>query len=178
MDRPLTKEQSDFAALHHGLVYAFLGRYRYPVDEFYDVAVFGYLGAVRDRFEQGLSAKYEFSTIAFRRMKFRVTDGIRERNRMKRKAEVFSYSEDTDKDIRADRRFDPEVILLSGEAAAKLKSTLTRRQSTVIRLKASGYGPREIAKRLGMPQGRVEKELCAAGGALREYARELSELAA
>ena len=44
---PLTKEQQDFAAEHHGLVYKFLNDNHLPEDEFYDVVIFGYLKAVQ-----------------------------------------------------------------------------------------------------------------------------------
>ena len=47
---PLTKEQQDFAAEHHGLVYKFLNDNHLPEDEFYDVVIFGYLKAVQDFF--------------------------------------------------------------------------------------------------------------------------------
>lgn len=40
---PLTKEQQDFAAEHHGLVYKFLNDNHLPENEFYDVVIFGYL---------------------------------------------------------------------------------------------------------------------------------------
>ncbi len=47
---PLTKEQQEFAAEHHGLVYKFLNDNHLPEDEFYDVVIFPYLKAVRDYF--------------------------------------------------------------------------------------------------------------------------------
>ena len=43
---PLTKEQQDFAAEHHGLVYKFLNDNHLPENEFYDVVIFPYLKAV------------------------------------------------------------------------------------------------------------------------------------
>ena len=45
---PLTKEQQDFAAEHHGLVYKFLNDNHLPENEFYDVVIFPYLKAVQD----------------------------------------------------------------------------------------------------------------------------------
>lgn len=39
---PLTKEQQEFAAEHHGLVYKFLNDNHLPDDEFYDVVIFPY----------------------------------------------------------------------------------------------------------------------------------------
>lgn len=44
---PLTKEQQDFAAEHHGLVYKFLNDNHLPENEFYDVVIFPYLKAVQ-----------------------------------------------------------------------------------------------------------------------------------
>ena len=40
---PLTKEQQEFAAEQHGLVYKFLNDNHLPEDEFYDVVIFRYL---------------------------------------------------------------------------------------------------------------------------------------
>lgn len=44
---PLTTEESDFAAEHHDVILRYLRKARLPYDEFYDIAVFGYLRAVR-----------------------------------------------------------------------------------------------------------------------------------
>ena len=43
---PLTPEQCLFASEHHSLVYKFLNENHLPIDEFYDVVIFGYLRAV------------------------------------------------------------------------------------------------------------------------------------
>lgn len=51
---PLTKEQQEFAAEHHGLVYKFLNDNHLPEDEFYDVVIFPYLKAVRDYCDNGM----------------------------------------------------------------------------------------------------------------------------
>ena len=53
---PLTKEQQEFAAEHHGLVYKFLNDNRLAEDEFYDVIIFGYLKAVQDFFFERTAA--------------------------------------------------------------------------------------------------------------------------
>ena len=65
---PLTKEQQDFAAEHHGLVYKFLNDNHLPEDEFYDVVIFGYLKAVQDYFSREMLRQYSFSTIAWKIM--------------------------------------------------------------------------------------------------------------
>jgi len=61
---PLTKEQQEFAAEHHGLVYRFLNDNHLPEDEFYDVVIFPYLKAVRDYCDNASAQEYSFSTIA------------------------------------------------------------------------------------------------------------------
>ena len=45
--RPMTQEERDFAEQHHNLVIDFLRYRRLPMDEFYDVVIFGYLSAVQ-----------------------------------------------------------------------------------------------------------------------------------
>ena len=40
---PLTKEQQDFAAEHHGLVYKFLNDNHLPENEFYDAVSYTHL---------------------------------------------------------------------------------------------------------------------------------------
>ena len=45
--RPLTNQESAFAAEHHHLLHSFLQENNLSEEEYYDVAVFGYLDAVR-----------------------------------------------------------------------------------------------------------------------------------
>lgn len=68
MLKPLTKEQADYAAEHHNLVYAFLKHRHDPQDELYDIAIFGYLSAVQRYHESEALRQYAFSAIAFRAM--------------------------------------------------------------------------------------------------------------
>ena len=65
---PLTKEQQEFAAEHHGLVYKFLNDNHLPDDEFYDVVIFPYLKAVQDYFSDESAQRYSFAAIARHRM--------------------------------------------------------------------------------------------------------------
>lgn len=63
---PLTDEQRDYAAEHHALVYKFLKDNHLPMDEFYDVVIFGYLRAVRRYLTEPALRQYKFTTIAMR----------------------------------------------------------------------------------------------------------------
>ena len=61
---PLTPEQCLFASEHHSLVYKFLNENHLPIDEFYDVVIFGYLRAVSRYFNEPELQQYSFTTIA------------------------------------------------------------------------------------------------------------------
>ncbi len=87
---PLTKEQQDFAAANHGLVYKFLNDNCLSEDEFYDVVIFAYLKAVRDYCSHSFDGQYTFSTIALRQMRFGLYDYLRTQSCQKRRAEIIS----------------------------------------------------------------------------------------
>ena len=87
---PLTPEQRDYAAKHHGLVYKFLNNNRLPEDEFYDVVIFGYLRAVRRYHTVSYLRKYAFSTIAWQAMHSDLFKYRRAQSCQKRSAEVVS----------------------------------------------------------------------------------------
>jgi RNA polymerase sigma-70 factor (ECF subfamily) len=69
MIKPLTMEQSAYAEEHHNLIYAFLHKHGYSVDEYYDVVAFGYLRAVQRYLEHEELRIYAFSTIVFAAMR-------------------------------------------------------------------------------------------------------------
>ena len=47
---PMTQEEREFAEQNHSLVTDFLRCKRLPMDDFYDVVIFGYLSAVQQYF--------------------------------------------------------------------------------------------------------------------------------
>lgn len=87
---PLTSEQCLFATEHHGLVYSFLYANDLPIDEFYDVVIFGYLRAVSRYFNEPELQQYSFTTIAWRRMLACISDHRRKQRRPKHNADVIS----------------------------------------------------------------------------------------
>ena len=92
-DTPLTKEQADFAAEHHNLIYAYLNMRELPVDEFYDIAVFGYLRAVRDYLGREDLRKYKFSTIAYNCMRSNIGNHFRAQKTQMRTAEIIQFDD-------------------------------------------------------------------------------------
>jgi len=100
---PLTKEQSDYAAEHHNLIYSYLNMRKLPVNKFYDIAVFGFLRAVRNYFEREDLREYKFSTIAYNCMRSDVGNYFRSLKTQKRAANVISF-DDYNTQVGADDR--------------------------------------------------------------------------
>lgn len=149
---PMTPAQQLFAEEHHNLVYAFLNEKKLPEDEYYDVVVFGYLQAVMDYTTQGESSRFSFATIAWRKMESRLADHFRHQASTKRAAPTVSLNAVMDdaglslSDMlsAADESFlEMEIGLLFHD----LGRHMPRRDMNVLRLKADGYGTREIAQR-------------------------------
>ena len=68
--KALNQKERKFAEEHHALIYAFLRYYHLPESEYYDLLAIAYLRAVKEYSSKPeLRKKYEFSTIAFQKMR-------------------------------------------------------------------------------------------------------------
>ena len=161
---PLTKEQQDFAAEHHGLVYKFLNDNHLPENEFYDVVIFPYLKAVQDYCNSASTQKYSFSTIAIRQMKFRLYDYFRTQARRKRNAEVISIHLGPYPDGVPLEEVLPGQDSLMQEFEMQqmlhdLASHVSEQQMKIVRMKGYGYGIREISSHEKIPMKRIQELL-------------------
>ena len=85
---PLTPEQVCFAAKNHRLIYRYLKKKHLSKEEYYDVAVFGYLKAVQDYFSKEDLKQYAFSTLCFRYMSREISNYHKSLMRQKRVANI------------------------------------------------------------------------------------------
>ncbi len=69
MPQALTDEQRQFAAENHNLIYKYLWDQRLEIDDYYDIAVFGYLRAVKRYLTEPWLRRYQFSTVAWHAMR-------------------------------------------------------------------------------------------------------------
>lgn len=90
-DDPFTDEERRFAEEHHGCVYHYLNTRGLPQEDLYDVAVFGYLHAVKVWFARPDLHIYSFSTIAYNYMRSAVSSEI---EKQKRRPEYIAVSLD------------------------------------------------------------------------------------
>ena len=133
----LTPCQKEYAAKHINLVYRFLYQKELPVDEYYDIVIFGYLSAEQEYDEKPHSLYNHYTYL----------------NRPKRSAimvsmhsqEGFSLDE-----LLPDRKKNLQDTVSDRYRALELMSYLTRKEQVVVLLKADGYTYTEIAEKCGL----------------------------
>lgn len=152
---PLTPEQRELAARHHQTIYSYLRGKRLDASEWYDVAVFGYLRAVRLYTERPELQRYSFTTIAGKTMSSEID---KERRKERRRIQPLSLDAELNEDgltlygLIGDPKFLPyqqedEVVAAQ---YMPLLEVLTEQQLAVLTMKAQGYTYREISEALGL----------------------------
>ena len=169
---PLTKEQREFAAEHHNLIYAFLNTKRLPEEEYYDIVVFGYLRAVKDYLDNQNLQRYSFATLSWRKMNCLVLNHYTSLNRQMRKGSTISlesilYGEEPlylEEILAGPDRImeDLEAQLMLHDLATKV----TRQQMEIVHQRNAGYCLREIAKGQHTTVKHIQELLREAGAAL------------
>ena len=84
---PLTEEQKAFAEINHNLVYQFLHRKNYSIEEYYNVVILDYIMACQMYLERNdLQEKYAFPIIAYMRMNSAISNHFKAKNCQCRKS--------------------------------------------------------------------------------------------
>ena len=148
----MTERQRRFAAQNHNLIYRYLHEKGWEVSEYYDIAAFGYLRAVRRYLtEPGLSL-YAFSSIAWQAMTQSIASFLRAEARRKD----------------AERRYISEAASAVPDPFAELEARLllhdlaavsSRQQYALAEMRLQGYTIAEIALAQGMPKIRIRRLL-------------------
>lgn len=148
----MTERQRRFAAENHNLIYCYLHEKGWEVSEYYDIAAFGYLRAVRRYLtEPGLST-YAFSSIAWQAMAQSIASFLRAEARRK-DAERRYISE------AAAAAPDPFVELEARLLLHDLAAVSSGQQYALAELRLQGYTIAEIAQAQGMPKIRIRRLL-------------------
>ena len=148
----MTERQRWFAAQNHNLIYRYLHEKRWEVSEYYDIAAFGYLRAVRRYLtEPGLSI-YAFSSIAWQAMTQSIASFLRAEAR-RNDAERRYISE------AASAVPDPFVELEARLLLHDLAAVSSRQQYALAEMRLQGYTIAEIALAQGMPKIRIRRLL-------------------
>ncbi len=148
----LSEEQRQYAASHHDLIYAFLHNQHWDVEEYYDIAAFGFLRAVMRYQSESHLQKYAFSTIAWRTMKQSIASY--HRTECRRLCAEQKYCA-TDITVYPDPFEEMEIVMLLQE----LVSHTTPAQYQLAQLRLQGYSIAETAKVQGISPKRVSRLL-------------------
>ena len=149
--RPMTKEEREFAEQKHDLVVEFLHRRHLPMNDYYDIVIFGYLSAVQQYFRNP-PAGVEFKTMAFRAMKDAILREGEYHARAKRCGYTVSldtegyHSTIPDQKQDVERQTERKALL---EQAAKVA---TPRENKIIELLVDGFALHEAARFLKIPR--------------------------
>lgn len=152
----LTAEESAYAEAHHGVLCSYLSKNRLPFDEFYDIAVFGYLRAVRKYLARPELWKYSFSTIAYWDMHCDIRHSREYWLRAKRSRETCQLDEERHSDDLRDQVSGAVDNVLDFELLAR---RITPAQRRIASLRADGYRDKEIAAICRIGRAEVEAEM-------------------
>ena len=145
---PMTQEEREFAEQKHDLVIDYLRRKRLPMDDFYDVVIFGYLSAVQQYFRNP-PAGVSFEAMAVRAMKDSILRDSEYHARAKRSGVTVSM-DDTDSTL-TDPRQDTERQVEGKALLEQVVSVATPKEARIINLLMDGFVLREAARLLKMP---------------------------
>ena len=145
--RPMIKEERGCAEQHHELVIDFLRCKRLPMDDFYDIVIFGYLSAVQQYFRNP-PAGVKFKAMAFRAMKDSILRDGEYNACAKRCAYIISLDDMNVQDPKQDteRQIEDKALL------EQVVSVATPKEAKIISFLVDGFALREAAQRLKMPK--------------------------
>ena len=145
--RPMIKEERGFAEQHHELVIDFLRCKRLPMDDFYDIVIFGYLSAVQQYFRNP-PAGVKFKAMAFRAMKDSILRDGEYNACAKRCAHIISLDGMNVQDPKQDteRQIEGKALL------EQVISVATPKEAKIISFLMDGFALREAARCLKMPR--------------------------
>lgn len=162
----LTAEERTFAEQNLGVVYMYLKMKGYDLEEYFDIAIFGYLKAVQLYMRKPELRRYKFSTIAQHQMFAEIHREWTDRNRMKRKEDIpavrlDSMNRETEKElyetVSTVEDFADELItqLYWQRVLLKLKPDDRR----LIGMMLDGLNIREMAEREGTSHQAVHQRI-------------------
>ena len=163
--QPLNDVEKRLSEEHHGLVYSFLHRHGYSIEEFYNICVFGYLKAIQiyNRRED-LRKKYQFAFICEQYMRAEIKDHFRVQNAQKRTPTETIISLDANH-TETDNLYNlvdgksVEDELMESELLEELLENLSEVQRDILKLKLEGFSNKEVYLSLEIPTSTYYKEL-------------------
>lgn len=178
--QPLTEKEKQLAEKYHNAVYSFLHRHNYSIEEYYDVAIMGFLKGIQKYNRDESLQQWSILTICEYKMKTAIAQEFQKRYTKSRKPEGTIISLDApyfhgdfgDKknleksflDMLPSETLEDEFFRMYDEETESERITAilepyTDIQRKIICLKADGHTHSEIAKILNITFDAVGREL-------------------
>lgn len=148
----MTREQQDFAATNHSLVFKFLNKKHLGEDEYYDIVIFGYLRAVQKYIQRPELRRYKFSTIAWSAMETDVKNYYNYKNRPMRKAvccsleQIIPCTDDLLLGSVIPTPYNTAESLEDSLLWMEVACAITKKQMNILQMKIAGMSEPEIAR--------------------------------
>lgn len=163
--QPLTENEKNFAEENHNLIYGFLHKYGYSIEEYYNIAVFGFLKAVQVyQRKEKLKGNYNFSHIAYQYMRAEFSN--QRKNDMAKKRTPLEIIISLDADYAEAENYynriagkSAEDEVMETEALTEILEILSVIQRKIVALRMDGHSNREIFLFLGIKPSTYYKEV-------------------
>lgn len=170
---PLTNDQKAFCEENHNLVYAYLHKHKYSIEEFYNVVILNYVRACQSFLErEDLRNSMPFSIVAHMAMKQAISNHFVTENRQCRKAEYGTISLEQMKQCAVDGKAANEIpsnaagildTLIQSESDKQfvetVLSSLSDTQRGIVVALLHGYKEMEIYQQLAIGRKTYKAEL-------------------
>ena len=162
--QPLNNVEKRMSEEHHGLVYSFLHRHNYSIEEFYNIVIFGYLKGIQTHNRKEELHIYPLAFICEQYMRAEITNHFRIQNAQKRKPTETIISLDADNTEAANLYNlvggkSVEDELMESELLKELLENLSEVQCDILKLKLEGFSNKEVYLALEIPTSTYYKEL-------------------
>ncbi len=162
--QPLSTTEREMAEANHGLVYKFLHKYGYSVEDAYSIAIFGYLKGIQIYNRRKDLQKYKLSVVCYQYMRRELGDNYKMEHSQKRRSTEELLSLDAD-------CFDMENLYnsvggksleaeyMETESFNQVMEKMTDKQRKIVELKLDGYSNNETCAMMEIPSSTFYKEI-------------------
>lgn len=143
--QPLTETERRSAEINHNIIYKFLHQFGFSIDDFYGIAVMGYLkGIQRYHRDAEIQGKYPLYFVCWQYIRAEISNHFRiEKARKRQTAEtILSLADGLENLYWSDRT--PEKKMMESEFIKELLGSLSIVQRKIICMRLDGYTNKEI----------------------------------
>ena len=163
--QPFSETEKIFSTENHNLIYKFLRKHGYSIEEYYTIAVMGFLKSVQvyHRREE-MRKQFDFPHVAYMYMRAEISNNFKKERTEKRKPVERIISLDAEY-AEAENFYNCiggkslEMEYLEEESMMELLENFSELQRKIIQMKMEGYNNKEICVMYGINLSTYYKEM-------------------